>query len=320
MSNYFKEGPKNEVLTKNSRKYKGDYKWNLVWERIFILTYFHLASIYGLYLGFFHAKLWTIIWSCGLYIVAILGTVAGSHRLWSHRSYKAKWPMRFILTIFQTIAFQGPIYTWVRDHRVHHKFMDTDADPHNARRGLFFSHVGWLLIRKHPEVVNKGAMIDCSDLEQDPFVVFQRKWYAYLAILCCFVVPTLIPCLVWNETASCAWHLIICALCLSQNGTFSVNSVAHKWGTKPYDKSISPVNNVGISAITFGEGWHNYHHIFPRDYKTAELKYLLDFATVFIDFFAYLGLAYDLKTVNVNIIKKRILRNNGTFQIRSKLL
>jgi len=85
-------------------------------------------------------------------------------------------------------------------------------------------------------------------------------------------------------------------------------------------RSISPVNNVGISAITFGEGWHNYHHIFPRDYKTAELKYLLDFATVFIDFFAYLGLAYDLKTVNANIIKKRILRNDGTFQIRSKLL
>jgi len=77
---------------------------------------------------------------------------------------------------FHTLIFQGPIYTWVRDHRVHHKFMDTDADPHNARRGLFFSHVGWLLIRKHPEVVNKGAMIDCSDLEQDPFVVFQRKY------------------------------------------------------------------------------------------------------------------------------------------------
>lgn len=77
-------------------------------------------------------------------------------------------------------------------------------------------------------------------------------------------------------------------------------------------RSISPVNNIGISAITFGEGWHNYHHIFPWDYKVAELKYLIDFTTVFIDFFACLGLAYDLKTAKVDMIKKRILRNDGT--------
>ncbi|CAL1681259.1 unnamed protein product [Lasius platythorax] len=240
----------------------------------------------------------------------MLGTTAGCHRLWSHRAYKAKWPMKLILTIFQTAAFQGPIYVWVRDHRVHHKFTDTNADPYNARRGFFFSHVGWLLIRKHPDVLKKGAMLDCKDLKQDPFVVFQRKWYAFLMPFCCFILPTLIPCWAWNETLSNAWHLIICSLCLNLNMTFSVNSVAHIWGTKPYDKSISPVNNTGVSFVTLGEGWHNYHHVFPWDYKTAELgNYTLDFATVFIDLFAFLGLAYDLKTVHIDIVKKRILQN-----------
>ena len=71
---------------------------------------------------------------------------------------------------------QNHIYEWVRDHRVHHKFTDTDADPHNAKRGFFFSHMGWLLVRKHPDVINKGATIDMSDLEKDLVIVWQRRY------------------------------------------------------------------------------------------------------------------------------------------------
>lgn len=106
---------------------------------------------------------------------AAFGITAGAHRLWAHKSYKARLPLRIFLMILQTIAFQNSIYEWARDHRVHHKFTDTDADPHNASRGFFFSHMGWLLIRKHPEVKAKGKMIDMSDLEQDPVVMFQKK-------------------------------------------------------------------------------------------------------------------------------------------------
>jgi len=71
---------------------------------------------------------------------------------------------------------QNHIYEWVRDHRVHHKFTDTDADPHNAKRGFFFSHIGWLLVQKHPDVINKGATVDMSDLEKDAVVVWQRRY------------------------------------------------------------------------------------------------------------------------------------------------
>ncbi|XP_018058472.1 PREDICTED: acyl-CoA desaturase-like [Atta colombica] len=109
-----------------------------------------------MYMACLHAKYWSILWFVALGTAAMIGVTAGTHRLWSHRSYKAKWPMRLILMIFQTIAFQDTIYQWARDHRVHHKFTDTDADPYNARRGFFFSHIGWLLIRKHPDIVIKG--------------------------------------------------------------------------------------------------------------------------------------------------------------------
>ncbi|XP_029176464.1 acyl-CoA Delta(11) desaturase-like [Nylanderia fulva] len=199
----------------------------------------------------------------------------------------------------------GHIYGWVRDHRVHHKFTDTDADPYNARKGFFFSHIGWVLVHKHPDVISKGASIDLSDLKQDCLVVFQRKWYQYLMLFCCFIIPTLIPWWVWSENLWCAWHLNMTRCVINLHTILSINSAAHMWGVKPYDKSISPTENAVVSFISCGEGWHNYHHVFPWDYKAAELgNYKLNIATAFIDFFAYLGLAYDLKTASVKIVKK----------------
>ncbi|KAL6426387.1 hypothetical protein ACFW04_009107 [Cataglyphis niger] len=111
-----------------------------------------------------------------LYQCSGFGITAGAHRLWAHRSYKAKWPLQLLLMILNTIAFQDSAIDWARDHRVHHKYSETDADPHNAKRGFFFSHVGWLLCRKHPEVKEKGKGIDLSDLESDPILAFQRKY------------------------------------------------------------------------------------------------------------------------------------------------
>lgn len=128
-----------------------------------------------------------------------MGITAGAHRLWAHRSYKAKLPLRILLAFFNLIALQNDLWTWSRDHRVHHKFSDTDADPHNSQRGLFFSHMGWLLCKKHADVITKGKAVDMSDLDKDPVIVFQRKYYAPLVIFTCFVLPTLVPVYLWRE-------------------------------------------------------------------------------------------------------------------------
>lgn len=110
-----------------------------------------------------------------LVILGLLGITAGAHRLWSHKAYKAKWPLKLILTFFNTIAHQNGVWVWVHDHRVHHKYQDSNADPHNASRGLFFSHMGWLMVSERPEVDEKRKTIDMSDCLADPFVMIQKK-------------------------------------------------------------------------------------------------------------------------------------------------
>lgn len=125
---------------------------------------------------------------------------------------------------------------WARDHRVHHKFSETDADPHNARRGFFFAHVGWLLSRRHPDVKTKGKTVDISDLTSDPILNFQHKHYLPLMIFSAFLVPTIIPMYLWNESFSNAWYLNLLRYCIGLNITWLVNSAAHMFGGKPYDK------------------------------------------------------------------------------------
>ncbi|KAL7730320.1 hypothetical protein ACLKA6_016567 [Drosophila palustris] len=303
-------------ITEFKKADKRKLKW--VWRNIILFGYIHLAALYGGFLFLFQAKWATLAFSIVLYTMGMIGITGGAHRLWAHRSYKAKWPLRLILIVFNTVAFQDAAFHWARDHRVHHKFSETDADPHNATRGFFFSHVGWLLCKKHPDVVAKGKGLDLSDLRADRILMFQLKHYFILMPLACFVLPTLIPYCLWNETLLNSWFVAtMFRWCFQLNMTWLVNSAAHKFGGRPYDKNINPSQSPYVSAFTFGEGWHNYHHVFPWDYKTAEWgKYSLNMTTAFIDFFAKIGWAYDLKSVAPETIERRVRRTgDGTHEL-----
>jgi stearoyl-CoA desaturase (delta-9 desaturase) len=296
-------------------KRAGERRISIVWRNVILFAYLHAAALYGGWLAMTSAKWRTLAFAGLLYLMSALGITAGAHRLWAHRSYKAKLPLRIILAVFNTIAFQDAAMDWARDHRVHHKYSETDADPHNATRGFFFSHVGWLLCRKHPDVIAKGKQIDLSDLKADPVLRFQKKYYLLLMPIACFLVPTMVPWYFWGESLRNAWF--VCALfryAVVLNVTWLVNSAAHKWGDKPFDLNISPAQNPSVAIFALGEGWHNYHHVFPWDYKTAELGgYHFNFSTAFIDFFAKIGWAYDLKSVSPEIIEKRVRRTgDGT--------
>ncbi|XP_076672879.1 acyl-CoA Delta-9 desaturase-like isoform X2 [Andrena cerasifolii] len=253
-----------------------------------------------------------------LQVLCCIGITAGAHRLWAHKAYKAKWPLQVLLMILQTTAFEDAAIHWARDHRVHHKYSETNADPYNAKRGFFFAHVGWLLCRKHPDIKEKGKGIDISDLEKNPILAFQKRYYNVLMPLLCFVMPTVVPVLCWNETWSNAYFVPgILRYVLTLNVTWLVNSAAHLYGNKPYDKCINPSENVGVALVSYGEGWHNYHHVFPWDYKAAELgNYGFNVTTAFIDLFAKIGWAYDLKVVPKDIVQKRVERiGDGSHEV-----
>ncbi|KAF6213874.1 hypothetical protein GE061_011599 [Apolygus lucorum] len=291
------------------------YKWKIVWRNVIAFIYLHIASLYGIYLAAVVCKWETIGFTMLFGLCTGYGITAGAHRLWAHKCYKANTALRLLLAFFNTAAFQNHIYEWARDHRVHHKFTDTDADPHNSRRGFFFSHMGWLMVKKQTDVKLKGQLVDMSDLEEDWVVMFQMKYYFILMPLCAFVIPIGIPMYFWGESLNVAFHCsAILRYTVSLNNTWLVNSAAHIWGNRPYDRTISPTENIYVGILAFGEGWHNYHHAFPWDYKTSEYSgYKTNISTAFIDFFSWLGWAYDLKTVRTEMIEKRALRTgDGT--------
>lgn len=138
-----------------------------------------------------------------------------------------------MLAFMHILALENDIYEWSRDHRVHHKYSETDADPHNAKRGFFFAHVGWLLCRKHPEVIEKGKTVDMSDLEKDPLIRFQRRFYVPLVALIWGLIPTYTPNYLWDETV---WNAFFTCVMLryafTLNVTWCVNSAAHLYGMK----------------------------------------------------------------------------------------
>ena len=289
---------------------KEKYEIHIVWRNVIIFVFLHLGALYGLYLAFTSAKFITLVFAYLGYILSGMGITAGAHRLWAHKAYNAKWPLQVTLMVFNTIAFQDAVIDWARDHRVHHKYSETNADPYNAKRGFFFAHMGWLLCRKHPDIKEKGKGVDISDLEKNPILAFQKRYYLILAPLLCFGLPTFMPVLCWNETWSNAFFVhAIMRYVITLNCTWLVNSAAHLYGNKPYDKLMGASENYYANCATAGEGWHNYHHVFPWDYKAAELgNWKYNFTTVFINFFARIGWAYNLKEVSSDIVRKRVER------------
>uniref|UniRef100_A0AC34Q5H0 Fatty acid desaturase domain-containing protein n=1 Tax=Panagrolaimus sp. JU765 TaxID=591449 RepID=A0AC34Q5H0_9BILA len=283
------------------------FKPQYVWKNVFLLSALHVGALIGLFQLFTVAK-----WQSALFafvlgpLISSMGVTAGAHRLWAHKSYKAKLPLRIILMCMNCVALQNDIIEWSRDHRCHHKWTDTDADPHNISRGFFFAHMGWLVQRKHPKVGVMGKKIDITDLLRDPVLQFQRKYYIPLIILFCFILPPLLAVYGWGETPFVAFYTAgLLRLVVSYHGTWLINSFAHVFGYRPYDINISPTENLILSFIAFGEAGHNYHHTFPQDYRTSEMSYFYNFTKAFIEFFALIGWAYDLKWVSDDVIQRQ---------------
>ena len=286
------------------------FKAPIVWFNVAVAAVGHILAVYGA-IRYGYQATWGSWWFYLLfYLFSGLGVTAGAHRYWAHKTYKARMPFQIALMLFNCISMQNDIVEWSRDHRVHHKYTETNADPHNALRGFFFAHMGWLLMKKHPDVFIKGKNVDISDLKRDPVVMFQHNHYLKLCFVFSVFLPVFIPWFFWGEDPVVAFYILfLFRYVMTLHSTWFVNSAAHLWGERRYDGHINPSDNRFVCVAAIGEGWHNYHHTFPYDYATSEWGPRLNMTTIVIDMMALLGLVYDRKQVSqegIERVRKRL--------------
>ncbi len=210
-------------------------------------------------------------WQIAAMIIGVIfceiSITAGYHRLWSHRAYEAHWLVRLFFAIGGTYAVQNTILHWASDHRIHHTHVDNNGkDPYSAKRGFWYSHIGWMIrdYRLNPNT----HFENCKDLKRDPIVMFQHKHYLPLVLGINFGIPILLG--VWHGDIIGMMLLAgVARLFIAHHFTFFINSLAHIWGHQPYSNDNSSKDNPLIALLTFGEGYHNYHHSFQRDYRNA---------------------------------------------------
>jgi len=267
------------------------WQWkDIRWTMGSYITLVHVLGIMGLFY-IPECKTATLWWAFALWPIGGFGITAGAHRLWSHRSYTAGPIYRGILMIMNSIANQGSIWHWARDHRTHHFHSETVADPHDAIRGFWFAHIGWLYLKKDKRVAEAGAKVNVDDLRADGWVMLQKRLDPWWNMYFCFVFPAHVGYL-WGERF---WVSFFVPGALRYlwllHCTWLVNSAAHLWGERPYDPQSNPAENPLVAICSVGEGWHNWHHKYPFDYAASEYGVTRQFnpTKLMIDFAAMLG-------------------------------
>jgi stearoyl-CoA desaturase (delta-9 desaturase) len=256
---------------------------------------------YGIVYGY-SAWAWAFF---GIFLVLNgIGIGSGYHRLWSHRTYNAHPILQWFLAISGGMSLQNSIIVWCARHRIHHKDVDdNDKDPYSIGRGFWFAHIGWML-RDY-----KSGIIDYSvvrDLERDPVAAWQHRWYWTLVWVTNLGVPLLIG---WLTGDAIGMFLLagIARLVINHHVTFFINSLAHMWGKQPYTDENTARDQHFLALITYGEGYHNYHHMFQSDYRCGIRWWHLDINKWFISTCALLGLAKNRKRApQFKVLRARI--------------
>lgn len=228
-----------------------------------------------------------------------IGITAGYHRLMSHKSYTASWPIRLLYLIFGAGAFQSSARWWCSEHRYHHNYVDTERDPYGINKGFWYAHLGWLTARRDVEI----GYANIRDLERDPLVMWQDRHYFWLATVICFGFPTAVAAL-WGDPWGGFFLAGFARLVFVHHLTWCINSVAHTFGRQTYSDQHSGRDFWLTAFFTYGEGYHNFHHEFPSDYRNGIKAFHWDPTKWLIKGLAWLKLVSGLKTAD----RQRILQ------------
>lgn len=247
------------------------------------------AYSHGLTTGLWLAMLGTIIF-------AGISITAGYHRLWAHKTYDAHWSLRILFALGGALAVQNSALHWSSDHREHHKHVDHhEHDPYSASRGFWYSHIGWML--REYQANRYHDYNNVKDLQNDPIVMWQHRHYLTLTLLTAIGWPLLIG---WLLGDMIGGLLLVgfARLVINHHTTFFINSLAHIWGKQTYTDRNSARDNGVLALLTFGEGYHNYHHIFSADYRNGIRWWQFDPTKWLIKACSWLGLTRNLKRTN----------------------
>ena len=241
-----------------------------------------------------------------LYLLTGLGVTVGFHRLLTHRSFKTGRAVRVVLAILGSAAIEGPVISWVADHRKHHAFADQEGDPHSphvghghgwrgALRGLLHAHVGWLFIHNHRGRKQRYA----PDLLADPAISWVDRTFLIWAIgglVAAAGLGWLFGGQPRDALTGLLWGGAVRMLVL-HHVTYSINSLCHFFGKQRFDTADQSRNLAWLAPISLGEAWHNNHHAFPTSAAHGIRRSEPDPSAIIIRALARIGLASDVVSV-----------------------
>jgi stearoyl-CoA desaturase (delta-9 desaturase) len=264
------------AMTLSGLSFPTSRQYNKTWTLILFCAISIGAMIGVPFYGYLYHYTW-LDWSLFglLYVVSGLGIAVSYHRLMAHRSFDClKW-VKGILLIGNAWALQNSTIKWASDHLCHHAHCDEEKDPYNAQRGFWHSHCGWLFLPDQYAYPKNPTRV----------AVWQHQHYPLL-VLTGLAGTSLIDFLL------AGLERIFAVL----NSTFCINSVCHLWGQQPHGTSDSTRDSWLVSLVTFGKGYHNYHHMYPTDYRSGPRWYHFDPSKWLILGLYSLGLATSLRT------------------------
>jgi stearoyl-CoA desaturase (delta-9 desaturase) len=222
--------------------------------------------------------------------------------------------VKVLYALFGAAAFQNSILKWATDHRIHHRFVDSDQDPYSINKGFWYAHIGWMYLKEEDHPHYKAYQ---RDLLQDPIIVWQDKYYLWISIFMAFILPGILGYVLAGSFLGGFAIAGFLRLVAVHHGTFLINSASHWWGKQTYTDQNTARDNVFTALLTFGEGYHNFHHLFANDYRNGIRWYHWDPTKWLIQFKAKLGLVHNLrKTPEDQILKAKLIMDQKRFQKR----
>ncbi|MDQ9951468.1 MULTISPECIES: acyl-CoA desaturase [Acinetobacter] len=286
------------------------------WLRIIPFILLHIACLAAFWVG---VSWFAVIFMLGFYFLRMFAITAFFHRYLSHKTFQTSRIVQFIFVLIGTMSAQrGPLW-WAAHHRYHHHFTDTDQDPHSAKAGFWYSHVGWFLNEQNFATRKKVI----KDWLKYPELIWLDRFSLPIVILTALAIYGLgswlaqhFPELGTNGLQLLVWGFVISTVLLT-HATLCINSLAHRYGSREFNTPDDSRNNFLLSLITLGEGWHNNHHFYAGSVRQGFYWWQIDITFYVLKLMSLFGLVWGLKPVPDKVYQYKKIKNLSVEKIEN---